>query len=90
MLERFTWKMGRNEQRRQILYGLDFLRELHAIAGAPPEVFLRLRTLLERYELDARPLHELEQLVEIIEQSGVPRECISLNLALGRTRGRWL
>jgi histidyl-tRNA synthetase len=84
MIERFTWKIGRNEQRRQILYALDFLRELHAVAGAPPEVFARLRALLERYELDAQPLRELEQLVEIIEQSGMPRERISLNLALGR------
>ncbi|HEX7737088.1 MAG TPA: histidine--tRNA ligase [Ktedonobacteraceae bacterium] len=84
MIERFTWKIGRNEQRRQILYALDFLRELHAVAGAPPEVFARLRTLLERYELDPRPLRELEQLAEIIEQSGIPREQISLNLALGR------
>ncbi len=84
MIERFIWKIGRNEQRRQILYALDFLRELHAVAGAPPEVFARLRDLLERYELDAQPLRELEQLVEIIEQSGMPRERISLNLALGR------
>lgn len=84
MIERFTWKIGRNEQRRQILYALEFLRELHAVAGAPPEVFERLRGLLLRYELDAQPLQELEQLVEIIEQSGVPRERISLNLALGR------
>jgi histidyl-tRNA synthetase len=84
MIERFTWKIGRNEQRRQILYGLDFLRELHAVAGAPPEVFTRLRELLTRYELDAQPLQELEQLVEIIEQSGIAREQISLNLALGR------
>ena len=84
MIERFTWKIGRNEQRRQILYALDFLRELHAVAGSPPAVFTRLRELLERYELDAQPLHELEQLVEIIEQSGITREQISLNLALGR------
>jgi histidyl-tRNA synthetase len=84
IIERFTWKMGRSEQRRQILYALEFLRELHTVAGAPPEVFTALRKLLTRYELDAGPLHELEQLVEIIEQSGVPREYISLNLALGR------
>lgn len=84
IIERFTWKMGRSEQRRQILYALEFLRELHAVAGAPPEVFEALRSLLERYELDAQPLRELEQLVKIIEQSGVPREQIRLNLALGR------
>src|SRR5581483_10261408 len=84
VIERLTWKMGRGEQRRQILYALDFLRELHAIAGAPPEVFESLRKLLTRYTLDAQPLRELEQLVEIIEQTGVPREAISLNLALGR------
>jgi histidyl-tRNA synthetase len=84
IVERITWKMGRNEQRRQILYALDFLRALHALAGPPPAVFAALRALLERYELDAAPLHELEQLVGIIEQSGVPRERIILNLALGR------
>jgi histidyl-tRNA synthetase len=84
IIERFTWKMGRSEQRRQILYALEFLRELHAVAGAPPEVFESLRGLLARYELDAQPLRELEQLVKIIEQSGVPREQIRLNLALGR------
>jgi histidyl-tRNA synthetase len=84
IIERFTWKMGRGEQRRRILYALDFLRELHAVAGAPPEVFTDLRALLDRYELDAQPLQELEQLVEIIEQSGVSREQIHLNLALGR------
>lgn len=84
IIERFTWKMGRGEQRRQILYALDFLRELHAVAGAPPQVFESLRELLERYELDAQPLRELEQLAQIIEQSGVPGEQISLNLALGR------
>jgi histidyl-tRNA synthetase len=84
IIERFTWKMGRSEQRRQILYALEFLRELHAVAGPPPEVFVALRDLLERYALDDQPLSELEQLVEIIEQSGVPRENIYLNLALGR------
>lgn len=84
IIERFTWKMGRSEQRRQILYALEFLRELHAVAGAPPDVFTALRDLLARYELDAEPLRELEQLVEVIEQCGVEREQIHLNLALGR------
>lgn len=84
IIERFSWKMGRSEQRRQILYALEFLRELRAVAGPPPEVFADLRNLLERYELDDGPLHELRQLVEIVEQSGIPRERISLNLALGR------
>lgn len=84
IIERFTWKMGRGEQRRQILYALDFLRELHGVVGAPPEVFTALRELLSRYELDAGPLRELEQLVEVVEQSGVAREQVRLNLALGR------
>lgn len=84
VLERLSWKMGRGEQRRQMLYALDFLRSLHAVAGAPPEVFEALRALLAQYDLDARPLQELEQLVEVIERSGVPRTAIRLNLALGR------
>src|SRR5947207_14980766 len=37
VIERFLWKMGRGEQRRQILYALEFLRALHAVAGSPPE-----------------------------------------------------
>ncbi len=84
IVDRFSRRMGRGEQRRQIFYALTFLRELHAIAGSPPEVFDALRELLTRYELDAGPLHELEQLVEIIVQCGVPRQALSLNLALGR------
>lgn len=84
VIERFLWKMGRTEQRRQILHALSFLRELHAVSGPPPEVFEELRELLDRYELDATPLHELQQLVTIVEQGGVPREQIVLNLSLGR------
>jgi histidyl-tRNA synthetase len=84
IIERISWKMGRSEQRRQIIYALEFLRELRAIAGSPPDVFVALRALLKRYELDERPLHELERLVEIVVGSGVPETNISLNLALGR------
>ncbi len=84
VIERFLWKVGRSEQRRQILHALEFLRALHAVSGAPPDVFHELRDLLQRYELDAAPLAELERLVAIIEQCGVPREQIVLNLSLGR------
>jgi len=84
VIERFLWKMGRSEQRRQILHALEFLRALHAVSGSPPGAFEGLRELLGRYELDAEPLKELEQLVTIVEQCGVPREQILLNLSLGR------
>ncbi|HVB75235.1 MAG TPA: histidine--tRNA ligase [Ktedonobacteraceae bacterium] len=84
IIDRFLWKMGRSEQRRQILYALDLLRELHGAAGSPPEAFGALRDILSRYQIDAAPLAELEQLVTVVEQSGVPRERITLNLALGR------
>ena len=84
VVERFLWKMERGEQRRQILYALDFLRELHAISGPPPHVFDALQDLLQRYQLDTEPLQELRQLVFILEQGGVPREQIILNLSLGR------
>ncbi len=84
VVERFLWKMERSEQRRQILYALDFLRALHAISGPPPEVFDALGDLLQRYQLDTEPLRELQQLVSILEQSGVPRNQIILNLSLGR------
>jgi histidyl-tRNA synthetase len=84
IVERFLWKMGRSEQRRQILHALEFLRALHAIAGSPPAVFDELRELLARYALDAQPLEELEQLVAILMQNGVASEQISLNLSLGR------
>ena len=84
VVERFLWKMGRGEQRRQILHALEFLRALHAVAGSPPTIFDELRKLLARYELDAQPLEELEQLVAILLQNGVASEQISLNLSLGR------
>jgi histidyl-tRNA synthetase len=84
VIERFLWKVGRGEQRRQILHALEFLRALHAVSGSPPDVFDKLRDLLARYELDPGPLAELEQLVTIVEQCGVPTEQIVLNLSLGR------
>src|SRR5713226_963648 len=83
VIERFLWKVGRSEQ-RQILHALEFLRTLHAVSGSPPLVFSELRELLARYELSAEPLAELEQLVAIVEQGGVPSSNIVLNLALGR------
>src|SRR5437870_3100266 len=43
VIERFLWKVGRSEQRRQILYALEFLRALHAVSGPPPGVFEQLR-----------------------------------------------
>ena len=84
IVERFLGKMGRSEQRRQILHALEFLRALHAVSGPPPEVFSKLRTLLDRYSLDDEPLAELQRLVSIVEASGVPSEQITLNLSLGR------
>jgi histidyl-tRNA synthetase len=84
VIERFLWKVGRSEQRQQIVYALDFMRALHAVSGSPPLVFDELRELLARYKLDAEPLVELKQLVEIVEQCGVPREQVVLNLSLGR------
>lgn len=84
IIERYLWKMGRGEQGRQIQRALDFLRALHATAGCPPGVFGALRDLLKDYDLDARELTELEQLVEVIVQCGVPGEHIIVNLSLGR------
>ncbi len=84
VVERFLWKMERNEQRRQILRALEFLRALHAVSGPAPAVFDALHELLGRYELDPAPLGELQQLVTIVEQAGVPRDSILLNLSLGR------
>src|SRR2546421_4257908 len=84
VVERFLWKVGRGEQRRQILHALEFMRALHALSGSPPLVFDELRALLARYELDEQPLAELEQLVAIVEQCGVPQQQIMLNLSLGR------
>src|SRR6266700_3205439 len=84
VIERFLWKVGRGEQRRQILHALDFMRALHTVSDSPPQVFDELSELLDRYELDAEPLVELKQLVAIVEQCGVPHQQIVLNLSLGR------
>ncbi|PZW32061.1 histidyl-tRNA synthetase [Thermosporothrix hazakensis] len=84
VIERFLWKMGRSQQRRQIMGALEFLKALHAVSGPPPEVFGRLRELLDRYDLDPAPLAELQQLVQVVSQCGVPAEQIILNLSLGR------
>ncbi len=84
IVERFLWKMGRSEQRRQILHALEFLQALHAISGPPPDVFERVRSLLAQYDLDAGPLTELERLVDLVKQCDITDEHITLNLSLGR------
>ncbi len=84
IVERFLWKMGRNEQRRQIQQALEFLKALHAVSGPPPAVFEELRDLLNRYGQDSAPLNELQQLVAIVESCDVPQDQIVLNLSLGR------
>jgi histidyl-tRNA synthetase len=84
IIDRYLWKMGRGDQGQQIQRALDFLRALRATAGSPPGVFASLRELLKRYELDTQELSEIEHLVEVIEQSGVPDEQIVVNLSLGR------
>ncbi|TMD67064.1 MAG: hypothetical protein E6I91_07920, partial [Chloroflexi bacterium] len=70
--------------RRQILHALEFPSALHALSGSPHLIFDELLALLASYELDAEPLAELEQLVAIVEQCGVPQQQIVLNLSLGR------
>jgi histidyl-tRNA synthetase len=84
IVERFLWRAGRTEQRRQILHALEFLRALHALSGPPPAVFTQIRDLLNHYQLDASLLSELEQLVEVVKLCGVEDGQIELNLALGR------
>lgn len=84
IVERFLWKAGRAEQRRQILHALEFLRALHALSGSPPAVFTQIHDLLDRYQLDTAPLAELEQLVETVKECGIQDGQIVLNLALGR------
>jgi histidyl-tRNA synthetase len=84
IIDRYLWKMGRGEQGRQIQRALDFLRALRATAGSPPDVFAALRDLLKRYEIEPEELREVEQLVGVIEQCGVPGENIVVNLSLGR------
>jgi ATP phosphoribosyltransferase regulatory subunit len=84
IIDRYLWKMGRSTQGRQILYALEFLRALHATSGHPPVVFEQLRDVLQRYSLDPTELNGLRQLVDTIEQCGVPAEQIVVNLSLGR------
>lgn len=84
IIDRYLWKMGRGEQGRQIQRALDFLRALHATAGSPPGVFAALRDLLKRYEIETEELRNVEQLVGVIQQCGVPGENIIVNLSLGR------
>lgn len=84
IIDRYLWKMGRSTQGRQILYALEFLRALHATSGQPPAVFDHLRDVLQRYSLDPAALDGLRQLVSTLEQCGVPREQIVVNLSLGR------
>jgi histidyl-tRNA synthetase len=62
----------------------EFVGRLTELRGPPDAVLQPLRELIVSRGLDEGPLGELEQVVELLEATGHPRERVAIDLGMGR------
>lgn len=84
IVRRLLAKAHRPDPTAQVRAAVDFIARLHEQAGPPQVVFDTLAGLLEEYRLDARPLQEVRQALELFECYGVQPPELVVDLSLGR------
>lgn len=84
IVARLVAKLSHEDQTARVRQALAFIAELRQARGTPPAVFADLRTLLERYDLSAGPLAEVEAIVAHLADYGVDPTQITVDLSLAR------
>ncbi len=62
----------------------DFVNKLTRLVGSPDEVMQPLRDLVTSNGLDLQPLDELDEILSLLEATGVDRSDVWLDLGMGR------
>jgi histidyl-tRNA synthetase len=84
IVERLLAKARRPDPTPQVRTAIEFLQQLHGLAG-PPEVALgRLRALLDTYGLDAAPVDEIAAALELFACYGPTPGAVEVDLSLAR------
>ena len=63
---------------------VDFIVQLHQLAGPPEEAFGRIGALLGEHELDPSPLREIERALALLPSYGITQPEVTVDLSLGR------
>jgi histidyl-tRNA synthetase len=80
MLERFT----RPDQVPLIRQALDLAGRLHTLSGAPGQALPAAAELLAAHGVSEGSLRDLEEIVSLLTEAGLPEDMIEINLGFGR------
>lgn len=85
---RLVAKMKQPDQTVAVQKAIDFMSHLVKLEGAPYEVLIKGRELLQEYKIDLQPLTDLEKMIELLEVfNSVLNLPSNLRIDLGLTRG---
>jgi len=73
-----------DEQVKQITETIEFISQLTQIRGRPPEVFECVDTLIQDYNLDARPIDDLRTIARYLDRYGIDWEKVRIDFGFGR------
>jgi len=84
IVSRLVAKAGRPDPTERVSAAVDFIIQLHQLAGPPSEAFGRLSALLSEYNLDPGPLREIERALALLPAYGITQPEVVVDLSLGR------
>src|SRR5262249_23018007 len=84
IVSRLVTKAGRPDPTERVSSAVDFIIQLHQLAGPPAEAFGRLGALLSEYNLDPGPLREIERALALLPAYGITEPEVVVDLSLGR------
>jgi histidyl-tRNA synthetase len=84
VIEGILDQMARADQVPLIRQALALVEELAGMSGPPAQALPAAAALLARHSLSPEPLRELERVVALLRQAGLPEERLMVNLGFGR------
>lgn len=86
IIQRLLARAGRTDPTTQVRRALEFVVELHALAGSPGRTS-ELRALVQRHGLSTAPLDEVERACELLALYGTPTADVVWEMDLSLARG---
>ncbi len=77
-------KLERSADQQALRHAFAFVRELASTSGPPDDVLPELHRVIARYELDATPLRQIDDLLELLAAYGVASQQIVLSPGMAR------
>jgi len=84
IVESMLTRFSRPDQVPLIRRALDLAQQLHTLSGAPGQALPAAAELLSAHNISEAPLHDLEEIVTLLTDAGLPAEMIEVNLGFGR------